>query len=157
MDIDGRIASLLRQIGSAVDHEFAGLGLIFYTSMDALPHLALSTPPHETTLKDARGEARVAEILVNVSALRSPWHDGFHFIRTHDFALTHIAQFVSPPIIAALGNRPIEGGARHVSASLSSEVDGISLTAVLPASGSGVLYERGQGTCIGGRERWGLL
>lgn len=148
MDVDNRISSLFHLIEKALTPDFSGLGLVFYTSLLELPHLALDTPSYGSMVARVVGEGLVAETLARVSSYQSPWHDGFHFVRVSDFSLTHIAQYVSPKIPSGLSVLSIRGGARHVSAALSSMSPGITLTAVLPAQGNGVVYKGGQGKLI---------
>lgn len=143
-EVSKQVAQLMRRISDETPEDFAGLGLIVYSQLDELSHIPLHVPASDTKVVNAIGEEAVAGVLVHLSTLSSPWHDGFHFIRLADFRLTHVAQFVSPPVPADEALVPLERGARHMTAALASLVNGILLTAVLPAQGEVVLYKEGK-------------
>lgn len=72
-------------------------------------------------------------------------HDGFHLIEAKSGDLTHIAQFVSPPLDVALAN-PFAvwpQGARQMTALLISTLPQVETAAVISAEGYVHIYENG--------------
>lgn len=143
-----RVARLMRRVWNAAPQDFVGLGLIVYTHIGKLPHLPLQVPPLDPQVADATGDEAVATSLAQISAFHSPWHDGFHFIRLSDFRLTHVAQFVSPPIPMSATAVTPERGARHMTAALASKVGGVALACVLPTQGEVLFFEEGKRVCM---------
>lgn len=139
-----RVARLMRRVWNAAPQDFVGLGVIVYNGLDELPHLPLKVPAFDAQFGGVVGEEAVATSLARISALHSPWHDGFHFVRLSDFRLTHVAQFVSPPIPVRAGAVTPERGARHMTATLASMVNGIALACVLPTQGEMFFYKNGK-------------
>lgn len=136
-----RLASLLRAARVGAGSHFTGLGVVFYEDLIRLPHLSLDAP--EWLAVGAVGDAAVTTELSRISTLHSPWHDGFHFVRVSDMRLTHVAQFVSPPLDLVGSFVPSEPGARHMAAALVSMLDGIVCVGVVPAHGEVVVYRGG--------------
>ncbi|PPT93843.1 hypothetical protein XaraCFBP7407_16735 [Xanthomonas arboricola pv. arracaciae] len=128
---------------TAASADFSGLGLVLYQGHHALPHLALtaSDPPD---LDGAFGAERVAEVLSKLASTRSLWHDGFHFVDVAGVRLTHVAQFISPPISKRLRLGTLVGGARHMSAALASMIDGVAMVGVLTSKGEISVYLDGE-------------
>ena len=90
------------------------------------------------------GLEAIALMLANVSDQASLWHDGFHLIDMSSQSLTHISQFIAPPLnslLQLLENRP--NGARQMTALLTSMIPGIAYVGVLSTSAEIVVYENG--------------
>lgn len=143
-ELGERVSKLMRRVWDESSQDFSGLGVVFYRELVDLPHASLQVPSSDSHLAGSIGDEALAELLNMVSNFRSPWHDGFHFISVNEMRLTHIAQFVSPPVPSNIEAIPLESGARHMTAALASMVKGIALVAVLPAHGEIVIYDQGK-------------
>ncbi|WP_080582614.1 hypothetical protein [Xanthomonas phaseoli] len=115
---------VLRLVGSGLTSDFAGLGVVFYTDLNRLPFLQLAADAPVPELP-VIGSHEIATQLLEVSRVQSCWHDGFHFVDPEKECLTHLAQFVSPPLPKAGDAVPALTGARLMTASLASLVEGI--------------------------------
>jgi hypothetical protein len=141
-EFDTRLASLLRAARVGAGAHFSGLGVVFYEDLIRLPHLSLEAPAWSAVVPV--GDAAVTTELSRISTVHSPWHDGFHFVRVSDMRLTHVAQFVSPPLDLVGSFVPSERGARHMAAALVSMVEGIVCVGVVPAHGEVAVYRSGR-------------
>lgn len=144
---EGDLFTLMHQIfqdaWSAAPTDFSGLGLVLYRPGHALPHASLrEAVPAE--LEEAIGANRIARVLSRLASVRSPWHDGFHFVDASDVRLTHVAQYISPPIPPRIGLCSFMGGARHMSAVLASRIDGVAMVGVLTSKGEISMYVDGE-------------
>lgn len=139
---DTRLASLLRAARVGAGAHFTGLGVVFYEDLVRLPHMSLDAPAWIAVVPV--GDAAVTTELSRISTVHSPWHDGFHFVRVSDMRLTHVAQFVSPPLDLVGSFVPSERGARHMAAALVSMVEGIVCVGVVPAHGEVSVYRSGR-------------
>ncbi len=99
-----------------------------------------------TEAEGAIGANQIATVLSRLASVRSRWHDGFHFIDASAVRLTHVAQYISPPIPPRLGPCSFMGGARHMSAILASRIDGIAMVGVLTSKGEISMYVDGERT-----------
>lgn len=127
---------VLRAASAQLPADFAGLGVIFYATLDELSFLGLDVPPVAEIPLPVSGQAAIATALARVSSVRSGWHDGFHFVDVRREALSHLAQFVSPPLPQLPATAPAAAGARHMTAALASRVRGI--------HGCGILTSRSE-------------
>jgi hypothetical protein len=139
--IDAAVLTLKR-IAIELSPTFTGIGVIFYDDLSGLPHLQLCggplhVPPSEMFTGD------LANALQCLAQQASPWHDGFHFVKASDFRLTHIAQFISPPIPVDLVEVVTGKGARFMSAFLSSLIPGIACVGMVSHDGQASLFEHG--------------
>lgn len=141
-ELDTRLASLLRAARVGAGANFTGLGVVFYKDLVRLPHLSLEAPAWIAVVPV--GDAAVTMELSRLSTVHSPWHDGFHFVRVSDMCLTHVAQFVSPPLNPVGSFVPSERGARHMAAALVSMLEGIVCVGVVPAHGEVAVYRSGR-------------
>lgn len=137
---------VLRAAGAQLPADFTGLGVIFYSRLDALPFIGLEVDSDNGIGLPVTGLAAVAMTLANVSGLGSSWHDGFHLVDAKSEALTHLSQFVSPPLPSSPTMVPKVSGARHMTAALASRVQGV--------LGVGILTNRSEisyfysGSCV---------
>ncbi|QXH48129.1 diadenylate cyclase [Pseudomonas xanthosomatis] len=137
--------TLLKLISATKKKQFSGVGIVFYNDLQLLPMTALgstATPKPHLPISQIDTIARTLTIL---SDLQSPWHDGFHLINSDSQALTHISQFLAPPLDHLPDNkysRP--SGARLMTAMLSSMVTGIDCIGVLNTSGEITIYQNGR-------------
>ena len=144
------IFDLLGQVQSHATHAFSGLGLIFYSSLADLPIVALGDQalfPQTLPVADRR---TLASLLAEISTFTSPWHDGFHLIDASSFALTHISQFLSPPVelLRQSNSQGLPLGARHMAAMAGSRIASVSYTALLSNKGAPAVFQ--QGRALGG-------
>jgi hypothetical protein len=143
VDLHLLLLQIFKGAWAAASDDFSGLGVVLYQGEHALPYIALR-PDDPPRLIEALGVVRVAEVLSQLASIRSPWHDGFHFIDAAEVRLTHVAQFVSPPIPRILCGSSAIGGARHMSAALASRVEGIAMVGVLTGRGDVSVYLNGE-------------
>jgi hypothetical protein len=125
--------------------DFAGLGLIFYGDLSALPHMKLRGAPERRPSLPIHGLEAIADVVAAASAAASPWHDGFHLIDLSAKALTHLSQFISPPIagLSSLMHADLPPGARQATALLASHIPGIGCVGLLNVAGRVAIYRNG--------------
>lgn len=107
------------------------MGIVFYDSLTALPHLPLEVGGDERFELPVTGLEAICEVIVRTARRSSLWHDGFHFIHADSASLTHLCQFIAPPLPAASATLPRASGARHMTALLASKVAGIAAIGLL--------------------------
>lgn len=135
---------LLRYAAPKLAVDFAGLGVLLYDSLVALPHLQLDVVGEERFDLPVVGLEAIGEVLARTSRRSSPWHDGFHFVHAGSGALTHLCQFIAPPLPGAAEAAPRAGGARHMTALLASKVAGILAIGLLTHERAASIYEAGR-------------
>lgn len=136
-------ASLLRQVARQLPTDFTGLGVVFYEKLDALPFIGLEVSPSQQFLLPVNGLVGIASALALASSAKSGWHDGFHFVDVSTQQLTHLAQFISPPLPRTGEPAPKAAGARHMTAVLATRVKGIVGIGVLTQGHELAFFERG--------------
>lgn len=125
--------------------DFVGLGVIVYRSIVDLPVVPLGSRLNIDIKLPISGASNVMKTLASLATRGSSMHDGFHLINACSGDLTHIAQFVSPPLDFALAN-PLAiwpTGARQMTALLISSLPQVEFAAVVSATGGVQLYENG--------------
>lgn len=135
------VMALLRGVWAVVPPDFSGIGIVLYVPPLTLPTISLRSVDKSVVCLPIASDG-IASSLASISGKSSPWHDGFHLVDSRMFSLTHIAQFVAPP----LGTNQVKlqfGGARHMTALLASQVAGVTSTAVLATDGRASVYEAG--------------
>lgn len=135
---------LLRHTCPSLASDFAGLGIVFYDSLVALPHLQLEVCGNEHFELPVVGMESISEVLVRTARRSSSWHDGFHFVHAASGSLTHLCQFIAPPLPGATDALPRASGARHMTALLASNVVGIVAIGLLTHEGAASIYEAGR-------------
>ena len=135
---------LLRHAAPTLPSDFAGLGIVFYDSLKALPHLQLEVVGDERFNLPIRGAELICDVLARTARLSSPWHDGFHFVHAGSESLTHLCQFIAPPLPKSSNAAPQASGARHMTALLASQVDGIVAIGLLTQEHTASIYEAGR-------------
>lgn len=122
--LENQISDSLIEICSNSSKGFSGLGVIFYKSLNNLPYLTL----HEEKLPSNLCFGNLIKTLLKISDYSSPYHDGFHFIDTQTMEITHISQYISPPV-ELINDLNLETiipcGAREMTAFLTSKIHGI--------------------------------
>ncbi len=135
---------LLKQLKLLRPESFSGVGLVFYSHLEGLPSTPLGSRTTTAPVLPVFGIEAIARILASVSDHASPWHDGFHMIDMRSKSLTHLSQYLAPPLRGLsklLGGRP--HGARQMTALLSSTIPGIAYVGVLSSGEEIVVYENG--------------
>ncbi|MDT4869313.1 hypothetical protein FQZ97_1043370 [compost metagenome] len=89
---------LLGQVKIWRPSSFTGVGIVFYSALNALPSAALGNPITPKPQLPVSGIDAVSRTLAYVSDSASPWHDGFHMVDIRSQTLTHISQFLAPPL-----------------------------------------------------------
>lgn len=135
---------LLRHVGSKLSSDFSGLGIVFYDSLRALPHLQLEVVGDERFDLPVLGLEPICEVLARTARQSSAWHDGFHFVCRGTMTLTHLCQFIAPPLPGGGDAAPRASGARHMTALLASKVAGIAAIGLLTHERAASIYEAGR-------------
>lgn len=73
----------------------------------------------------------------------SAWHDGFHFVCAGTTTLTHLCQFIAPPLPGVADATPRASGARHDGVA-GIEVAGIAASGLLTHERAASIYEAGR-------------
>jgi hypothetical protein len=136
---------LLDQVSLLRPDSFTGVGVVFYSELKALPSAALGNSNTPKPCLPVSGADEIARTLADLSDSASPWHDGFHMVDIRSQTLTHLSQFLAPPL-NSLSHLPKDrpSGARQMTALISSMIEGIDYVGVLGASGEIVVYKNGQ-------------
>lgn len=134
------IADLLRSVAALRSARFTGLGVIFYQDLKMLSYAPLEVHQRESIPMPIVGIEQIASMLVGFSEVDSPWHDGFHFIELATMSLTHLAQFISPPIPPVASLLPKAKGARQMAAALACSVEGILAVGLVSRTGEPSIY-----------------
>lgn len=131
--ICARAHQLLKTVSEKSSHTFSGLGVVFYHELDLLPRLSLGNPETPSPNLPIEGIELIADTLATISDYKNPWHDGFHLIDVRSWELTHVSQFLSPPLPAderEIG-WPRPAGARNMTALLVSKIASIECVGLL--------------------------
>lgn len=137
-----QVLSLLKSISKSHDSDFSGTGLIFYSDLSELPFLQLgneSIKPNTAIFIDYEIDSAIRQI----STPKDPLHDGFHFINIEAWKITHVSQFISPPIPHDAAQRFRGTGSRLMSAYLASLITGIKYTGIVSQTGKVYLFHAG--------------
>jgi hypothetical protein len=144
--LESRVSSLLSEIHRAAGQDFTGLGLVFYRPPMRLPAYPLGDPSMFRPRLPLTGDFPTAQVLAGISSGGSPWHDGFHLIDSSTFTLTHVCQFLSPPL--ALLDPPerdqLPVGARWRAAAAISKMPEVALSALIGRQGIPAIFSQGR-------------
>ena len=138
----GRAEQVLRAVAHLRGPDFSGVGVVFYERLADLPHVQLT----DSSVKVDPGrfaEIDLAVALSSISVMRSPLHDGFHFVDARSWQLTHMCQFISPPIPSDAAQRFNGTGARLMAALLASLLSGITCVGLVSQAGELHLFNHG--------------
>ena len=133
---------VLRAIACLRDEDFSGVGLVFYERLAHLPHLQLTGSSVMADL-GRFSEVDLANALSSISVMSGPLHDGFHFVDVASWKLTHLSQFISPPIPDAAAQHCHGTGARLMAALLASLLPGIACVGLVSQAGDVHLFTNG--------------
>lgn len=139
-----RALQLLRNTAPRLASDFAGLGIVLYDSLAALPHLQLDVGGDERFDLPVLGLEQICEVFARTARQSSAWHDGFHFVCAGTTTLTHLCQFIAPPLPGEGDGAPLASGARHMTALLASKVPGIAAVGLLTHQRAASIYEAGR-------------
>lgn len=125
---------------------FTGLGVVFYASPIDLPSTPLRGDVDALGVLPVYGMDNIVRRLSAASDLHSSWHDGFHFVDVAQFGLTHLAQYLAPPLASQVLPDGIErpSGARQMTALLTSCLASVAAVAVMSTAGDIRLYASGR-------------
>lgn len=138
-----RAEQILRAVADLRSEDFAGVGVVFYECLAQLPHLQLTNG----SVKADPGrfaDVDLASALSSLSAIASPLHDGFHFVDARSWHLTHLSQFISPPIPHNAEQQLHGAGARLMAALLASLQPGIVCVGLVSQGGEVHIFSRGK-------------
>ena len=135
---------LLRHAAPRLASDFVGMGIVFYDSLAALPHLQLEVGGRDRFDLPVKGLDLICDVLARTARRSSQWHDGFHFVHAGSASLTHLCQFIAPPLPEASAASPRASGARHMTALLASKVAGIAAIGLLTDGRAASIYEAGR-------------
>jgi hypothetical protein len=139
------IFDLLGAVRELRTQGFAGLGIIYYRSISDLPIMSLAGDSHDAPRLPVLGRSEVARVLAEVSDRSSRWHDGFHLLDASNGSLTHLSQFVSPPLV--VGDTDLASlhprGAREMAAILTSRISSVVAVAVIRTDGEVSVFRAG--------------
>lgn len=141
-NVISRAEQVLRAVADLRSKDFAGVGVVFYECLDQLPHLQLTNG----SIKADPGlfaDVDLTSALSSLSAIGSPLHDGFHFVDARSWHLTHLSQFISPPIPHNAEQKLHGAGARFMAALLASLQPGIVCVGLVSMVGEVHLFSHG--------------
>ena len=133
------LKNILLKVENGSGSDFSGIGIVVYSDMNGIPVFPLHSSYYD------RNEGKELEsILIEISKLGSPYHDGFHFISS-DAKLTHISQYFSPPIMQRINvdKSKIVGG-RYMAALFGSCLQNVLLTGIVTNSNGIIIFENGK-------------
>lgn len=139
--IDDFIKDLLLNVRKMASKSFTGTGIVFYKNLDQLNYTSLSN--YELKLQENNIDQFISEISLPQSGL----HDGYHFLSLKNFNLTHVAQYISPPIETNMSEfiQKIQPcGAREMSAMLTSLIPGIDSVGLISHNKIVKIYRKGE-------------
>ena len=135
------LSEIFHRIMPYVDASFGGLGLVIYEKYAGLPVTPMKQPPPDLPLSSP---ARIADALRAYAAVGNSLHDGFHLISS-DGALTHAAQYFSPPIVSSVGlGVDMRYGGRRCAALFGSCLPGVLATGVLSRNYGPLIFINGK-------------
>ena len=137
---------LLRDVGARLPQRFAGLGVVFYSSLADLPHMPLVGPDASRPSLPVADRQQVVRALLSAADTSSKWHDGFHFVCSATGALTHMSQFIAPPVLVSSSFAAAEWptGARQAAAVMTSQVPGVDCVGLVGLMGAVSIYVKGR-------------
>jgi hypothetical protein len=139
------VTRLFGLLSQNLSSQFTGLGVILYRPPMVLPVTSL-LPPGQEPMSKVLDVADNAKFLRTLSDSSGDLHDGFHLIDVEQLAITHVCQYVAPPIPAAMPNGalPYPVGARYMTALLASLLPSVVLSAMLNKREGAVAFVDGR-------------
>lgn len=137
------LMQLLNYIKNSAGPRFTGIGLIMYQGKaNSLPIVALRLPRRGLLLPKIDHIA-VEELLLKISSEDNKYHDGFHLLN-ENLELTHLSQYVAPPIIKKILVGKLAGGSRFRTALYSSLLPNVICTGIVSKGGEINLFIKGK-------------
>jgi hypothetical protein len=124
-----------------LSQEFPSVGIVFYESLDALQYLPLEVGEPNRFSLPISGATEICNALAETARRSSRWHDGFHLVHASSLKLTHLCQYIAPPLPSPEHGVPRASGARHMTALLASAVPGILAVGLLTQEGIASVYQ----------------
>lgn len=137
-----RAEQVLRAVADLRSKNFAGVGVVFYECLAQLPHMQLTNGAMKAD-PERFADVDLVSALSSLSAIGSPLHDGFHFVDARSWHLTHLSQFISPPIPHNAEQHFHGAGARLMAALLASLQPGILCAGLVSMGGEVHLFSCG--------------
>lgn len=123
--------------------DFSGAGFILYNDITQLSKYHCNLVNDGKNIQSLKiGTKAILDYLSIISKYQHPYHDGFHFINGEG-ELTHVAQFIAPPINRNLPNTPGHGARTFCSLSASC-IPGVQMIGSISSNQSIYLFEKGQ-------------
>jgi hypothetical protein len=119
---------LLEEIYLRRSDDFSGIGIIFYKTLVNLPIASLKNTDSKLRLPIV-SRSEIIAFLVSASTNNNKYHDGFHLLNER-LELTHVSQFVSPPIVQNV-NVQMDHGSRYRTAVYTSMLPNVIACGVL--------------------------
>jgi hypothetical protein len=131
MYLISELLHVLNEIYTRKSDDFSGVGIVLYRDLSNLPIIDLKVVDPRIGLPLIT-RCNIVDILVAASDGFSRYHDGFHLLN-EKFELTHLSQYLSPPIDRSAIIRS-EFGSRYRTAIYTSLVPGIIACGVVSSS-----------------------
>lgn len=143
--VDSVVLEVMMELKRLRTSGFAGIGVVFYIPPLNLPIASLGRSSYAKPSLPIHGVRDIATTLASVSDRASPWHDGFHLVDAQSLTLTHVAQFISPPLdhVPDIASDAQPAGARQMTALLTSRLPCVSSVALLSTAGEINFYSEG--------------
>lgn len=135
---------LLKEIANYKVNNFSGLGLILYNSKSFLdiPCISLRPSFESPTNISLDHQKNAVNFLLKISQNSHPFHDGFHFFDEKG-KLTHISQYLAPPIIPDVIPNEL-CGSRYLTALCASILKGVIATGIITHDYNIFYFEKGK-------------
>lgn len=137
--------TVLRGIAKNADScpNFSGVGLLLYDPETFEDSWYADLRPSVSCLEDVSlGSGKALPKLLEMASGENILHDGFHFFECKTGCMTHVAQYLSPPIAPEIEVNE-KYGTRYRSAQYSSLVKGVILSGVVNSDNSYHVFRRG--------------
>lgn len=148
------VFELLANIRQRMSDSFMGVGVILYDAPMCLPVASLGNQLLFQPRLPVKGLERVANTLAEISTADSPWHDGFHLVDVNGLCLTHVSQFLAPPLeflnLTSSIKAPI--GARQMAALAGSRIPSVKYIALIDSAGRSLVFRKGKQVSKGAGE-----
>jgi len=140
--INNDFLELLINLSKFKHDNFTGTGLLLYENLRVVTKYHSNLVDNTLIAPALRlGSKKLFHYLSEISNYNHPCHDGFHFIN-QEGQLTHVAQFLSPPISNNISN--VQGhGARTLCSIHASNIPGVVTVGTVSSSGHVYLYKNG--------------
>lgn len=138
--------TILHEVSNRRSETFSGIGIVFYEDLSNLPRIPLMGPDTMRPGLPISDTSNIVSTLASTANKSSRWHDGFHFVDYSAQSLTHLSQFLSPPLTATsfFEEEQWPSGARQATAIMASLVIGIKCVGLIRTDGKVIIYRDGK-------------